>query len=260
MDADERLVKLRNHAGLTPLHFAAWSGAADTAKLLLSLGASLCPAASADSLGAISCNAGATPLHLAAMRGELRMARLLLAEYARELVEEEEDEEVPPGGLLAPDDPRTLRDRFGLQPRDVAREAGAANGDMMALLDPATPLELSRIGSKRAGVDGPGVKREQSAVLRADQSLHLLTRMSLDSHASSGSTAAVNAGQLAYRMHGMEGGSCGTSGGSSGAGGSPMPPESPASDGNAADDDPFSAFDELACRHFAANSVAISHE
>lgn len=62
----------RPHAGLTPLHLAAWRGHTSVLRSLVNAGASLTASGALDSMGDVSCNKGSTPLHLAAMKVHTR--------------------------------------------------------------------------------------------------------------------------------------------------------------------------------------------
>jgi hypothetical protein len=76
-----KLISTATWAGMTPLHYAVWTGAHAQTQALMSYDASLLVATSASDSEWASVEPGSSPLHLAAARGDERMAALLLTAF-----------------------------------------------------------------------------------------------------------------------------------------------------------------------------------
>jgi ankyrin repeat protein len=129
-----RLVNSRNSAGLTPLHYAAWTGNSDVAQQLLLAGADQHISSTAEYDPWLQVNIGTTPLHVAALQNDHELSYVLLQQYAADLLQW-----VP--GSPMPLDPRTRADHMGRTPLEAALWKGyTENKQLLACLNPSLDL------------------------------------------------------------------------------------------------------------------------
>ena len=167
-----RFVNFKNLAGLSPLHYAAWTCNSDIAQQLLLAGADQHISSTHEYDPWLQVPLGTTPLHVAALQNDHDLCYVLLQQHAADLLQW-----VP--GSPTPPDPRIKADHTGRNPLEAAIWRGhTANRQVLACLNPA--LDLRRLFSyhqlesvQRQGP--PSLKTLASAALKT----HLLEQLAI---------------------------------------------------------------------------------
>ena len=129
--AKGRYVAFRNESGLQPIHFAAWSGQVDAARVLISYRSPLMSKSHKDSTAEVTCNGGSSPLHIAALRGHVEFSCFVLEEHVRLVAS-------IASYMEPPEDPRLAQDDYTCTPYVIARNL--RRDKVLEIVDPNNPL------------------------------------------------------------------------------------------------------------------------
>ena len=138
--AKGRYVTVRNESGLQPIHFAAWGGHVDVARVLISYRSPFMSKTYKDSTAEVTCNGGSSPLHIAALRGNAEFACFVLEEHVK-LVGS------IPSHMEPPEDPRLAQDDYTCTPYLIARNLKREK--VLEIVDPNLPLPTLELVRQR---------------------------------------------------------------------------------------------------------------